>query len=191
MTRDDVQLVRAGGETWEAPGRATRGDQGDQGMDTPESTSVTWLIYLNDDWCAERDGGALRCIPRTEEGMRINDVRVGAHGGNLQVGWVSEHGQHPVFLDCFHPSGGLALYRVATTSSPTSSSTSSSSSDDERRIILSPRDFDVPAQPIELPSSSTTRRGRRSSRSARVGPIQNTHNPAIPRARRGTGRARR
>ena len=69
-------------------------------------------------------------------------MQVGAHDGNLQVGWITdkwgnrreeregkdededeedEDGgmitrQHPVFLDCFRPSGGVAMYRVSKSS---------------------------------------------------------------------------
>jgi hypothetical protein len=50
----------------------------------------------------------------------------------------------PVFLNCFRPSGGAALYRVV------GSSSSSSSDEDRRRWILSVRDFDVPPQPIKF-----------------------------------------
>jgi hypothetical protein len=126
--------------------------KGTKGWIRPSRRSVTWLVYLNENWNAE-DGGALRCYPRSEGCISTNDVQVGAHDGNLQVGWVTGMGgeevdggilrQHPVFLDCFRPSGGAALYRVAK---------SSSSGDDETRIILSVHDFDVPPQPIDFAS---------------------------------------
>ena len=142
--------------------------KGTKGWMRPSRRSVTWLVYLNDDWHAEEEGGTLRCFPRSKECMMTNDVPVGAHEGNLQVGWVMEGGRcHPVFLDCFRPSGGAALYRVVASSSGSGSGPGSGSgsgsgsapesseteSDDRgERWILSARDFDVPAQPIEFAS---------------------------------------
>ncbi|KAL3817002.1 hypothetical protein ACHAXA_010122 [Cyclostephanos tholiformis] len=124
--------------------------KGTKGWIRPSRRSVTWLVYLNENWEAE-EGGVLRCFPRTEGCISTNDVPVGAHEGNLQVGWVTGGGdeggiiqQYPVFLDCFRPSGGAALYRVV-------KSSSSSLNDDERQI-LSVRDFDVPPQPINFAS---------------------------------------
>jgi hypothetical protein len=134
--------------------------KGTKGWMRPSRRSVTWLVYLNDDWHAEEEGGTLRCFPRSEECMMTNDVPVGAHEGNLQVGWVMEGGRcHPVFLDCFRPSGGAALYRVVASSSGSGSGSGPGSDpprdDGDRggeRRILSARDFDVPAQPIEFAS---------------------------------------
>jgi hypothetical protein len=124
--------------------------KGTKGWTRPSRRSVTWLVYLNDeDWGAE-EGGTLRCFPRSEGCMAANDVPVGAHDGNLQVGWAGEGGRHPVFLDCFRPGGGAALYRVADPS--VSGSGSGSPPDDRGRLILSAGDFDVPAQPIEFAS---------------------------------------
>lgn len=109
--------------------------KGVKGWLMPTRRSVTWLVYLNDGWEKE-EGGALRCFPRDEKNMST-DVQVGSHEGNLQVGWVN--GCDPVFLDCFRPSGGAALYYLA-----------KSSGKDLEKLIISVRDFDVPAQPIEF-----------------------------------------
>lgn len=101
------------------------------GWQKPSRRSVTWLVYLNDDWTAE-EGGALRCFPRTD----ASAVAVGSHEGNLQIGWTDH--VHPVFLDAWRSSGQCALYRL-----------------DERtldRDILSAVDFDVPRQPIDFAS---------------------------------------
>eukprot|EP00578_Thalassiosira_sp_NH16_P010759 CAMPEP_0181120190 /NCGR_PEP_ID=MMETSP1071-20121207/24017_1 /TAXON_ID=35127 /ORGANISM="Thalassiosira sp., Strain NH16" /LENGTH=421 /DNA_ID=CAMNT_0023204815 /DNA_START=15 /DNA_END=1280 /DNA_ORIENTATION=+ len=115
--------------------------KGVKGWQMPTRRSVTWLVYLNDGW-EEEEGGALRCFPR-DKGSMSTDVQVGAHEGNLQVGWVN--GRDPVFLDCFRPSGGSALYRVASTSGEVGKAS-------QERCILSVRDFDVPAQPIDFAS---------------------------------------
>ena len=63
--------------------------------------SVTWLVYLNDDWNPERDGGQLRLHEREYE----STFPVGAAIRNdLQVGWLKANpskglGEQPVFLD--------------------------------------------------------------------------------------------
>ena len=69
----------------------------------PTRRSVTWLVYLNDDWDAKAEGGKLRCFPRTAP----SDGMVGADAGNLQVGWLDE--TRPVFLDS-DAQGGALLY---------------------------------------------------------------------------------
>ncbi|KAL7438857.1 hypothetical protein ACHAXH_004968 [Discostella pseudostelligera] len=118
--------------------------KGTKGWILPTRRSVTWLVYLNDHW-KDDEGGALRCFPRSEAQMELNgDAQVGAHDGNLQVGWVNG-GADPVFLDCFRPSGMAALYQLVSVSAQ-----EGKESDFERRI-LSVEDFDVPSmQPIEF-----------------------------------------
>ena len=55
---------------------------------------MTWLLYLNRDWRAE-EGGSLRAYERT----RPCDHAVGAtDDGDVQVGWVGEEREVPVFL---------------------------------------------------------------------------------------------
>jgi len=46
--------------------------------------SVTWLVYLNDDWNAAVDGGELR----VHERLQPSAARVGARGPDLQIGWL-------------------------------------------------------------------------------------------------------
>ena len=64
--------------------------------------SITWLVYLNDDWTFE-DGGQLRLHERAHESM----VPVGSRNKNdLQVGWLralpeAGLGEQPVFMDPF------------------------------------------------------------------------------------------
>ena len=53
-----------------------------QGWLPPTRRSVTWLVYLNDDWDAAAEGGKLRTFPRETP----SDAPVGADAGNLQVG---------------------------------------------------------------------------------------------------------
>ena len=60
--------------------------------------SVTWLVYLNDEWDANIDGGALRVHERAAPAA----APVGARGGDLQIGWLkatASEGELPVFLD--------------------------------------------------------------------------------------------
>ena len=69
--------------------------------------SVTWLVYLNDDWHAATDGGQLRVHERAEPAVS----HVGARGRDLQVGWLratSAQGEQPVFLDAHRRGGGEA-----------------------------------------------------------------------------------
>jgi len=69
--------------------------------------SVTWLVYLNDDWHAATDGGQLRVHERAEPAVS----HVGARGRDLQVGWLkatSTQGEQPVFLDAHRRGGGEA-----------------------------------------------------------------------------------
>jgi len=99
--------------------------KGLRGWKLPTRRSVTWLVYLNGGW-REEEGGALRCFPRSKDSL----VPVGAHEGNLQVGWIKEN--DPVFLDCFRESGMAALYRMH----------------NDRKDILSTSDFNLPMQPL-------------------------------------------
>mmetsp|Transcript_24386 Transcript_24386/g.51100 ORF Transcript_24386/g.51100 Transcript_24386/m.51100 type:complete len:417 (+) Transcript_24386:111-1361(+) len=122
--------------------------KGVKGWTMPTRRSVTWLVYLNDEW-REEEGGALRCLPR-EEDQLSREVQVGSHQGNLQVGWLDK--RHPVFLDCFsRPSGGAALYRLVNEGEKSSrSQPTGEASNQGGIIILSSHDFDVPGQPIDF-----------------------------------------
>ena len=65
--------------------------------------SITWLVYLNNDWEAMRDGGQLRVYERLQPAT----VPVGARGRDLQIGWLQAddngRGEEPVFLDPLKP----------------------------------------------------------------------------------------
>ena len=112
----------------------------------PTQRLVTWLVYLNDEWL-EEEGGTLRCFPRADDELS-QSVQVGAHLGNLQVGWLN--GRDPVFLDCFsRPSGGAALYCLRKNDNEESQSQSDENAS-QKISILSPQDFDVPSQPIDF-----------------------------------------
>jgi len=115
--------------------------KGPSGWVMPTRRSVTWLVYLNEGWTKE-EGGALRCMPRNDESMKKNTIQVGCHEGNLQVGWIND-GVTPVFLDVFRESGGACLYQVV-------NNNNNNNNNEEERQILSTRDFDVPAQPIDF-----------------------------------------
>ncbi len=105
-------------------------------------------MYLNNDWKATEDRGALRCFPRADKTTN-NVIPVSVHEGNLQVGWVGEGGwQHPVFLDCFRPSWGAVLYRVVVLL--LLSLLSLDNNEDHGQRILSMQDFNVPPQPINF-----------------------------------------
>ncbi|KAL1526436.1 hypothetical protein AB1Y20_015148 [Prymnesium parvum] len=101
--------------------------KGPLGWSRPSRRSVTWLVYLNDDW-REEEGGALRCFPRASPSV----VPVGADDANLQVGWLA--GDCPVFLDSDRPDAQSALYCLAHV--------------DAKRQYLSP-DF-IPTRPADF-----------------------------------------
>ena len=87
---------------WYEPGASLRrhGDEfheetkGPKGWLLPTRRSLTWLLYLNKEWRAD-EGGALRAYERA----RPCDHAVGAtDDGDVQVGWVGEDREVPVFL---------------------------------------------------------------------------------------------
>jgi len=139
--------------------------KGPMGWRYPTRRSVTWLVYLNDDWKAH-EGGALLCHPRRGHDGTFTDDDVtnsidcgliGSHEGNIQVGWMDDH--TPVYLDAFRESGGTALYsckipskRTASVSTASAIAAASSLDATYERVYWSKRDFDVPAQPIDFGS---------------------------------------
>ena len=71
----------------------------------PTRRSVSWLVYLNEDWDARSDGGCLRVHERAAPAA----AAVGARGADLQIGWLkatSTRGEEPVFLDARAAPGG-------------------------------------------------------------------------------------
>lgn len=89
--------------------------KGDGGWARPTRRSVSWLVYLNTVWDPAVDGGVLRTFPRALP----PGSPVGAHGGELQVGWLrataADPVERPVFLDSSRAGGGsgnCALFTV-------------------------------------------------------------------------------
>ena len=115
------------GYNWYEPGASLRrhGDEfheetkGPKGWLLPTRRSLTWLLYLNKEWRAD-EGGALRAYERarpcdhavgaTDDGGVLGGMSAGApshrrdfnltrwHTGGVQVGWVGEDLEVPVFL---------------------------------------------------------------------------------------------
>lgn len=69
--------------------------------------SVSWLVYLNEDWHAPTDGGELR----VHERRAPSAVPVGARGDDLQLGWLkatATEKEEPVFLDANYRGAGAS-----------------------------------------------------------------------------------
>ena len=88
--------------------------------------SLAWLLYLSDDDCR---GGAMRAYPRADA-----TAPCGAHDGNLQIGWLGEAAEMPVFLDAARPDAKVAMYVLG---------------EGKARQYVS-RDFMVPPKPIDF-----------------------------------------
>jgi Rps23 Pro-64 3,4-dihydroxylase Tpa1-like proline 4-hydroxylase len=74
--------------------------KGTDGWTKPTRRSISWLIYLNEDWNSSRDGGQLRCFQRTGQVAGT----VGAlPNGDLQIGWLRgtrmDPIDRPVYMD--------------------------------------------------------------------------------------------
>ncbi|GFH44241.1 hypothetical protein CTEN210_00715 [Chaetoceros tenuissimus] len=79
--------------------------KGEKGWMHDTRRSISWLIYLNNDWCTDNQeasggGGQFRAYCR----KCIENVQCGSNDGNLQIGWLSssqspEDDFEPVFLD--------------------------------------------------------------------------------------------
>jgi hypothetical protein len=118
--------------------------KGLRGWTRPTRRSVSWLVYLQpDDWDAKLDGGSLCSFERTAK-IPPDGGEVGAHEGDLQVGWRQEpdgaDSERPVFMDanCGGLLGGSALYYLC----------------GAQRSYLT-RPFQVPAEPIPFVSFMT------------------------------------
>jgi hypothetical protein len=75
--------------------------KGVAGWSQPTRRSLSWLIYLNENWNADKFGGSLRCYERAS-GKPSHSV--GARpNGDLQIGWLrpslQDPVERPVFLD--------------------------------------------------------------------------------------------
>ncbi|KAL7444064.1 hypothetical protein ACHAXM_009279 [Skeletonema potamos] len=103
--------------------------KGRVGWSRPTRRSLSWLVYLNEDWDANNDGGCLRTYERKNESA----FSVGSRHGDLQIGWlkptIDDPRERPVFLDGRRGniSGKCALYI--------------DSNDGERKVYLT-KEFD-------------------------------------------------
>ena len=126
--------------------------KGPKGWRYPSRRSVTWLVYLNDEWATE-EGGALRCHPRSshDNNNAVDSVvggPIGSHEGNLQVGWIDDH--MPVYLDAFRDSGRTALYSCKSRKNNNANNKNDNNNNNYERVYWSKQDFDVPPQPVEF-----------------------------------------
>ena len=105
--------------------------------------SITWLIYLNDDWNGSNDGGQLRVYER-QAGISPN-TRVGANGRDLQIGWLTSNsdggGDLPIFLDPLHPTNDGKINPKESCKLYYSTSGNNSGNDDDDRFYLSSKPF--------------------------------------------------
>lgn len=85
-----------------------------EGWSKPTRRSVSWLIYLNEDWDSGKYGGELKCYER----VNPTAAQVGARpNGDLQIGWLrasaGDPTERPVFMDSRRHSskdGNCAMY---------------------------------------------------------------------------------
>ncbi|KAJ1460157.1 hypothetical protein M885DRAFT_509914 [Pelagophyceae sp. CCMP2097] len=81
--------------------------KGVQGWRANSRRSVSWLVYLNPQWDASKQGGEIRVFER--RGTAAGGVGA-TPGGDLQVGWLRRTPADPferaVFLDSRRPGGG-------------------------------------------------------------------------------------
>jgi len=83
--------------------------KGAKGWVSTTRRSVSWLVYLNDDWSLAEEGGGL-----SMELAAGADPECGAHCDDVQVGW--QDGTQPVFLDSWiRGPGGAPLSAMYTT----------------------------------------------------------------------------
>lgn len=91
--------------------------KGTAGWSQPTRRSISWLIYLNENWKSSH-GGQLRCFERTVGPS--SQVEVGARpNGDLQIAWLTattlDPVERPVFLDGRQEDGGrCAMYIIMT-----------------------------------------------------------------------------
>lgn len=88
--------------------------KGKDGWSKPTRRSISWLVYLNEDWDSGKFGGELKCYER----MTPTASAVGAKpNGDLQIGWLRaspmDPVERPVFMDSRRHSsmdGNCAMY---------------------------------------------------------------------------------
>lgn len=83
--------------------------KGSAGWSKPTRRSVTWLVYLNEDWDTNKHGGCLRCFERRAPSSTVTGARP---NGDLQIGWLraasppDRPDETPVFMDAQHDGVG-------------------------------------------------------------------------------------
>jgi len=88
--------------------------KGKAGWSQPTRRSVSWLVYLNEDWKGRQEGGQLRCFQRVSSPCQAVGARP---NGDLQIGWLRASSvdplERPVFLDGRQEEAGrCAMYIV-------------------------------------------------------------------------------
>ena len=90
--------------------------KGRAGWAQPTRRSISWLIYLNQDWNGRTDGGQLRCFQRTVPSVTTNSVLGARPNGDLQVAWLQASAldpiERPVYLDGRRPNHKCSMYIV-------------------------------------------------------------------------------
>lgn len=86
--------------------------KGRDGWSKPTRRSISWLVYLNDDWNSLRDGGQLRCFERKTPPIGTIGARA---NGDLQIAWLRatpyDPVERPVYLDARrHDHSDCAMY---------------------------------------------------------------------------------
>eukprot|EP00977_Amphora_coffeiformis_P004734 scaffold1007_cov176-Amphora_coffeaeformis.AAC.40 len=88
--------------------------KGPAGWLQPTRRSISWLIYLNQDWNGRTDGGQLRCFQRTVPPMTTGTVIGARPNGDLQVAWLQASAfdpiERPVYLDGRRPDHKCSMY---------------------------------------------------------------------------------
>ena len=90
--------------------------KGRAGWGQPTRRSISWLIYLNQDWNGRTDGGQLRCFQRSSLPVTSQTVLGARPNGDLQVAWLQASPldplERPVYLDCRRDDHKCSMYIV-------------------------------------------------------------------------------
>ena len=90
--------------------------KGRAGWAGPTRRSISWLIYLNEDWNGRTNGGQLRCFQRTVPTVTTGTVVGARPNGDLQVAWLQASAldpmERPVYLDGRRPDHKCSMYMI-------------------------------------------------------------------------------
>lgn len=90
--------------------------KGRAGWAQPTRRSLSWLIYLNEDWNGSRDGGQLRCFQRRVPSVTSQTVLGARPNGDLQIAWLRASAwdpmERPVYLDGRRPDHKVSMYTI-------------------------------------------------------------------------------